>query len=96
MTERFHNLKGSCDALFANHVGRKAHDVLAFESYGALIRMEKACDEMEQGRLPGTVWSDESKDLIPHHLEGDIGNRFQAAKGLGHRLDFEKGPVLHL
>jgi hypothetical protein len=96
MAEGFDNLKGSCDSQFADDVGRQAHDVLTQELYFSRVRLEKACDEVEQGRLPGTVRADEPKDLISRHPEGDVGNRFQAAKGFGHGLDFKKGSVLHL
>jgi hypothetical protein len=44
------------------------------------IRLFKPGDQIEQGRLSGSVWADQANDFAFTNLEADIIDRHQIAK----------------
>ena len=59
--------------------------------HGAFGRAQKACDDIERGRLAGTVWTDQADDFALIHGEGHIGDCDQSTEVNCHMLDGERG-----
>ena len=95
MAEGFDDLESPCDSHLADDVRSQVYKVPAKECYAPRVRLEKSGDQIEERGFARAVRADEPKDLVFCHPKSDVGDRFQSAKGLGDRLDFEKGSALH-
>ena len=88
--ERAHDLKRAADAAPAHHIGREPIDALPAESDRTPVRLQCARNHVEQGRLAGTVWTDDGEDVALADLEIGVGDCEQPAKAFADAFDREK------
>ena len=67
----------------ADLVGGNAGNVAPVDEYASGGRLQVPCDEVEQGRFAGAVWSDDRRDLAFGHGQVDVGHGAETAERLG-------------
>ena len=71
-------------------VGRHQGHVLAKEAHAAGRRREVAGDDVEQGRLAGTIGPDHGPPFPGRHREGDVVDGAQRSERPGDALELER------
>ena len=66
------------------------HDRTAFESHATGIGRKHPGDAVEQGRLAGTVGTDQPQDLAPIEVERHVVEGTHTAEAQAYILDFEQ------
>jgi hypothetical protein len=74
-------LEGAGDALAHGMVWLHRPALDAAESDDAFLRRVEAVDDVEHRGLAGAVGADDGADLALAHVEGDVGDRLDAAEG---------------
>src|SRR5207302_10584137 len=64
-------------------------DLLAEQPDLAGVGFEEAGDDVEQGRLAGTVGADQAEDLAVVDREADVVDRLHPAEALAHATELE-------
>jgi hypothetical protein len=82
--QRLGELEGPDHAAPGDLVRRDAAEVLALERPGALVGLVEAGEQVEEGRLAGTVRTDQRGDDAALHLEVVDLDRGEAAEAAGH------------
>ena len=67
-----------------------ARDVVAVELDDALVRLNKAGDHVEDGRLAGAVRAEQADGLAAPHIQADILDDAAGLVGLGEIMDREQ------
>src|SRR5438552_3937824 len=76
-------LEGASDAPSRDLVGLRPGDVTAVENDSSAGWRKKSGQNVEEGRLAGTVRPDQGEDLSSLDVEADVVDRNQAAEALG-------------
>src|ERR1700722_14017299 len=69
---------------------RFGRDVLSVEDDFSFSYGQQTCERLEQGRLAGTVWSDETDDLPAIHFEANVPNNTSRSVTHVEVFDFEQ------
>src|SRR5205814_3091247 len=94
--EEPHQLERASDAARGDRVGAPYRQGLPLEENAAPRRLDRACDHVEDGRLPGAVGPDERLDLPS--LDGEVHgpNSREAAELLAEPLNVEERARAHV
>src|ERR1700677_4992566 len=85
-TEQAHGLNGPHDAGMWKAVARQPGTVAVAHNDGAGERPLKTGENVDQGRLSGTVRADQSQDLAAFEPNTDLIDRYKATEPDGHTL----------
>src|SRR5690606_29598238 len=91
--EQMRALERASDAEARDAIGAQLRDVLPLEDDPARSGLVRAGNEIEEGRLAGTVGADDRADLAAAKRRADVADRGQSAESLGEGTDFEHGPA---
>ena len=88
--KRPHDLERPSKAGARDPLRREPVDAFARKPDRSPIRLEDACDEVEQRRLARAVGADHGEDLGWRDGQRNVVDRYEAAKALRHAAEFEK------
>src|SRR3990172_687224 len=82
-------LEGSSNSHPGDFMRLKARDIASLEEDAPRIRLQRAGDQVECRRLPGTVGTDQAEDLALLDMEIDVRACRQPSKMLIHLCNFK-------
>jgi len=86
-------LEGAGDPKPGMPVGRAPGDVLAAQADPAAVGFQEAADDIEEGRLAGSIGADQAEPLSFEDVERNPGQGLQAAEGNRHPLHLQQHRV---
>src|SRR6516165_12089477 len=84
------DLKASGDTLPCTTARRQLRNLLAGEEHGPRVRTQGTGDAIDEGRLSGTVRTDQAEALAAPDIHVDVVDRDKAAEALGQRFNSQQ------
>ena len=89
-------LKRSDQSDFADLIGTHSDKLSVLEKDFTLVRLDKSADDIEQGRLAGSVWSYDSNCFSLKNFKRNVMERLQTSEGFGDVCEVQRGVIFHL